>query len=378
METIYLMSAMLLPFTVLAAQPSDEAARWWVYVGTYTGGSSEGIYVLEFDGATGMLSEPRLAARMENPSFLGVHPSLPVLYAAGEAGAEGGLASAFAIEAETGLLTPINRQSTIGDGPCHVAVSPSGKHLAVPNYGGGSVVVFPIDARGGLGEASAFVQHEGKGPDARRQEAPHAHGAYYDDAGKILFVVDLGTDKVLIYDHDDAGRLTPHDPPHASVEPGAGPRHLAFHPDGRFAYVVNEMGNTVTVFAYEADAATLRAIQTVTTLPGEFSGENSTAEIAVHPNGRYVYASNRGHDSIAIYDVEEGSGELKLVGHALTGGRTPRHFAIDPAGRFVLAANQGSDNIVVFAIDAEDGALRATGVEVSVDSPVCVVFVRRS
>lgn len=377
MELGTAMTATLIPLMALAAgrTAEDSIGHWRVYVGTYTGGISEGIYSTEFDAETGALREATLAAAMENPSFLAMHPSLPVLYAVGESGADGGTVSAFRIEGEGGTLTPINRVSSVGGGPCHVAVSPSGRHAAVANYGGGSVIVFPLGDDGALGEASAFVQHEGKGPNPKRQEGPHAHGVYFDETGRHLFVVDLGLDKIMIYDFDDAtGSLSPHDPPHASVDQGEGPRHMAFHPKGRFAYVVNEMGNTVTAFAYESASGGLHSIGTVPTLPESFSEENTTAEIAVHPNGRLLYASNRGHDSIATYEIDSSSGKLRVIGHTSTGGATPRHFAIDPSGKYLLAANQESDTIVVFRVNPSEGTLKSTGEEAVVGSPVCVVF----
>ena len=377
METLIVFSTILVPMATLAQATDLPSGHWRVYVGTYTGQGSEGIYLLDFDAQSGQLTKAGLAAKMENPSFLGVHPMLPVLYAVGEGGADGGTVSAFRIDAEGGLLSSINRQSSVGDGPCHVAVSPSGRHVAVANYGGGSVALFPVSEDGALGEACAFVQHEGSGPDPRRQEKPHAHSVYFDKSGRHLFVADLGLDKIMLYDVDDEkGTLTPHEPPFSSVDPGAGPRHMAFLPNGRFAYVVNEMGNTVTAFSYAPASASFTALQTVPTLPDDFPGHSTTAEIVVHPTGRFLYASNRGHDSIATYGVDEKTGTLTLIGHTPTGGRTPRNFEIDPSGNYLLAANQDSDTIVVFHVDPNTGALEATGRTVEVGSPVCVTFAR--
>jgi len=376
MENLLMISTLFFPMAALAAPGQDASqSAWRVYVVTYTGGSSEGIYVMEFDSGTGALLEPRLAAAMENPSFLTVHPEMRVLYAVGEAGAAGGVVSAYQIDSATGALTLINSQPSLGDGPCHVAVSPLAKHVAVANYGGGSISLYPITAGGGLEKSSAFVQHEGSGPDPKRQEGPHAHAVYFDAAGHYLYVADLGLDKVMIYDYDaEAGSLTPHDPPFVSLDAGAGPRHVAFHPRG-FAYVVNEMGNTVSAFAHDASKAVWTLIESVSTLPAGYNTYSTTAEIEVHRSGRFLYASNRGHDSIAVFGVDEKTGKLTAIEHTLTEGKTPRHFALDPSGGYMLVANQESDSVVVFRVDAERGTLAATEQRVEVGAPVCLVFV---
>jgi 6-phosphogluconolactonase len=374
----------LLPMAALAAPldaVGDAPAYWRVYIGTYTQGASDGIYLLRFDPQSGHLELLGLAAEVENPSFLALHPDKPLLYAVGEFGrgtenAQGAV-SAFAIAPDTGMLALVNRASPVGAGPCHVAVAPSGRHVAVANYGGGSVALLPLDSDGALEEASAFAQHEGRSVNPRRQEGPHAHSVTFDPTGAYLFVADLGIDKLLVYRYDaDTGDLAPHDPPHSAVAPGAGPRHFAFHPSGRFAYVVNELGNTVTAFGYDATAGRLEELHSVGTLPAGFTGENTTAEIRVHPTGRFLYASNRGHDSIASFGIDAETGRLTETGHTPTGGKTPRNFHVDPTGRFLLAANQGSDSVVVFRIDEDGGTLEPTGDSVEVPSPVCVVFMR--
>ncbi len=376
MENLLMISTLLFPMAGLAASGQDASqSAWRVYVGTYTGGSSEGVYVMEFDSGTGVLSEVRLAAAMENPSFLAVHPESRVVYAVGEAGAAGGILSAYQIDSASGALTLINSQPSLGNGPCHVAVSPLAKHVAVANYGGGSVSLYPITAGGGLEKSSAFVQHEGSGPNPKRQGGPHAHAVYFDAAGRYLYVADLGLDRVMIYDYDaETGSLTPHDPPFVPVDAGAGPRHIAFHPRG-FAYVVNEMGNTVTGFAHDASKAVWTLKESVSTLPAGYDTYSTTAEIEVHPSGRFVYASNRGHDSIAVFGVDAKTGKLTAIGHTPTEGKTPRHFAIDPSGGYMLVANQESDSVVVFRVDAEHGTLAATGQREAVGAPVCLVFV---
>lgn len=348
-----------------------------IYIGTYTNSASEGIYVLDFDSNTGAATNLRLAAKTENPAFLAAHPTLPVIYAVGEMVAEpdgpGGTVSAFRIEA-SGALTLINRASSVGDGPCHVAVAPSGKHVAVANYGGGSTALLPIDDTGVLGKASAFVQHEGSSVNPKRQEGPHAHAVTFDPSGQYLVVADLGIDKLLIYRYDaKAGTLKPADAP-AVLKPGAGPRHTKFHPTFPQLYAVNELDNTVSAFAFDSASGATNHLQTIGTLPSGYAETNTTAEIRVHPSGAFVYASNRGHDSIALFTVERPSGTLRLMGQTSTGGSTPRNFNIDLGGKYLIAANQKSETIVTFSIDPTTGGLTPVGEPIAVPSPVCVLF----
>jgi 6-phosphogluconolactonase len=310
-----------------------------------------------------------------------MHPSRRFLYAVGEVdrfgGQKGGLLSAFAIDPQSGTLTLLNQQSTRGPGPCHVAVDRTGRWALVANYSGGSVACLPIQPDGRLGEATGFVQHKGSSVNPQRQQGPHAHAAYFDAAGGVVFVPDLGLDKVMIYRFDaHKGRLTPGSPPWVAMAPGAGPRHMAFHPNGRFAYVINEIDSTVTALAYDAARGALEPIQSVSTLPEGFHGKSTTAEVAVHPSGKLLYGSNRGHDSIAAFAIDAQTGKLRLIGHESTQGKTPRNFAIDPTGSYLLAANQDSDNVVVFRIDAQSGKLQATGHSIQVPAPVCVEFVQ--
>ena len=358
------------------AQGSLKAVR--VYVGTYTGPKSKGIYMLRLDMATGALGAPEVAGETTNPSFLAIHPTRRFLYAVSEvwgpAGKAGGV-SAFAVAPDTGLLTPLNKQATGGAGPCYVAVDKEGRNVLAANYGSGSVCALPIGQDGRLAEATAVIQHKGSGPNPKRQSGPHAHSINPDPTGRFALAADLGLDKILIYKFDAAkGTLEPNDPPSASVAPGAGPRHLAFHPSGRFAYVINEMGGTVTALSWDGARGTLTELQTVSTLPADFRGENTTAEVQVHPSGRFLYGSNRGHDSIAVFAIAD-DGRLKALGHQPTQGRNPRNFGIDPTGTWLLAANQNSDSIVVFRIDPATGVLAPAGVTASVPSPVCVKFV---
>jgi 6-phosphogluconolactonase len=350
-----------------------------VYVGTYTGSKSKGIYLFHLDMATGKLTPAGIAAECANPSFLALHPNGRFLYAVNEVSdfdtANSGATTAFAIDRETGKLTLLNQQSAKGAGPCHLTVDPSGKNILVANYGGGSVAVLPIQPDGRLGEATAFVQHQGSSVNPGRQKEPHAHSINVDAANRFAFAADLGLDKVLVYRFDpQKGTLAPNDPPAAAVAPGAGPRHFAFHPDGRRAYVLNEIDSTVTAFDYDAKTGTLKTLQTLPTLPTGFQGNNSTAEVVVHPSGKFLYCSNRGHDSIAIFTIDAQSGRLTAAGHQPTGGKTPRNFNVDPTGAYLLAANQDSDSIAVFRIDPITGALTPTGPTVQAPTPVCIRF----
>ena len=363
------------------AQVNDAstAPKMRVYVGTYTGPKSKGIYLLEFDPASGALTPKGVAAETPSPSFLAIHPNKKFLYAVNEVGTFGGKktgsVSAFSIDARTGTLTPLNQQPSGGADPCYVIVDPTGKNVLVANYSGGSLEVLPIDSDGKLGEPSVVVQHKGSSVDKGRQTAPHAHAIDLDATGKLAVAADLGLDKLMVYRFDPGkGTLEPNFTPSAAVAPGSGPRHFAFHPDGRHAYTINEMTSTVTAFAFDPSQGTFAELQTISTRgPGGKPG-NSTAEILVHPSGRFVYGSNRGDDSLAIYAVDPATGKLSLVEHQATGGRTPRSFGIDPTGQFLLAANQDSGTVVVFRIDAKTGQLKQVGEPVAVPSPVCVKF----
>jgi 6-phosphogluconolactonase len=284
----------------------------------------------------------------------------------------GGAVAGFAVKPD-GTLEKLNEQPSKGGGPCHVIVDPTGKFALIANYGGGSVAAFPIDEAGKLAAATGFVQHTGSSVNPDRQKQPHAHSIYSDADARFVYACDLGTDQVLIYRLDaEKGTLTPHEPPFAKLPPGSGPRHLALHPRG-FAYVINELLNTVTVFKHDSAAGTLTEIETVPTLPEGFSGKSSTAEVFIHPNGKYLYGSNRGHDSIVSYQIAD-DGRLTLIEHTPSQGKSPRSFALDPTGKFLLAAHQDTDNIVVFRIDAATGKLTPTGHNAKVGAPVCIMF----
>lgn len=349
-----------------------------VFFGTYTRGPQEGIYVYRLNAGTGALEPTGWTAPAQNPSFLAIHPSRRTLYAVNElAGATdraGGL-SAFALEPETGKLSFLNQQPVHGNGPCYVSVDSTGHYAFVANYSSGSLSVLPIRADGTLGEVRQVVQHEGSSVDPKRQQGPHAHSILPDPENRFVLACDLGLDKVMVYRLDlEAGQLVPNEPPSASVPPGAGARHLAFHPNRRFVYVVNEMGSSVTVFAWDGRAGTLTPLQTLSTLPEGFAGSNTGADIHVEPSGRFLYASNRGHDSIAIFSIDAPTGILTALGHQPTGGQVPRNFGIDPTGTFLLAANQATDDVFVFRIQRETGSLVATGYVANVPKPVCVRF----
>jgi 6-phosphogluconolactonase len=356
--------------------------RLRVYVGTYTDGESTGIYLLRLDLASGTLTEGGAVAETRNPSFLAIHPSQRFLYAVNEIGdyngTKSGAVSAFAIDPQTGGLTLLNQESSRGSGPCHLSVDRAGKNVLVANYGGGSIAVLPIRPDGRLGPATAFVQHEGRSV-TPRQNAPYAHSIHVDPAGRFVFAADLGLDKILIYRYDAGqGTLAPHDPSAVAVAPGAGPRHFAFHPNGRVAYLINEIDSTVTAFRFDPATGALTPLHTLSTLPQGFEGHSSTAEIQVHPSGKFLYGSNRGHDSIALFAIDPDTGLLTAIGHPPTRGKTPRNFAIDPTGAYLLAANQESGTVVLFRIDPQTGHLTPTGEEAHVPKPVCVKMIPES
>jgi 6-phosphogluconolactonase len=350
-----------------------------VYVGTYTRtGRAEGIYVYRRDPETGALTHLHTIAAVD-PSFLAFDPGRRFLFAVVElrehAGEGHGHVASYLIDQETGDLTPLSRQTTHGGEPCHLVADPEGRYLLVANHEHGSVAVLPIDAEGRLLPASDIRQHEGSGP-GPSQQGPHAHFVTFDPTQQRVLVTDKGIDKVMLYRLDTtAGKLVPHDPPFAPLHSGAAPRHLAFHPNGRFAYVNGEADMTVTAFAYDGARGTLEELHYLPTLPAGATGERfSTAQILVDPSGRFLYVSNRGHDSIAIFRIDQQTGRLTAIGHEPSQGQTPRNFAIDPSGAFLYVANQNSDTIVHFRIDGESGRLVPTGDVTEVGGPVCILF----
>jgi len=348
------------------------------YVGTYTQpNKSKGIYAWRFRPDGGKLTAIGLVGETPSPSFLAVHPNHKFLYAVNEIssyeGKRAGSVTAFAIDAGSGQLKLLNTVSSRGDGPCYLAVDPSGKWLYAANYGGGSVVEYPVHEDGSLGESSAFVQHSGSSVNRERQEGPHAHATVFSPDGKSVFVPDIGLDRILSY---KVGGLTPNDPPFTKVTPGAGPRHLAFTPNGRFAYVMMEMSVSVVAFRY--DGSKLEELQTLPTAKVAANNDGvevSGAEIAVHPNGKFVYSSTRGPNTIDVFAIDPAKGTLTPVQSSPSGGKIPRNFAIDPTGAYLFAANQNSDNIAIFRIDGKTGKLTPSGNTLEAGAPVCVTFV---
>ncbi len=363
---------------LLALLTSSLFGQYLVYVGTYTGPESKGIYAYRFDPKTGDVTSLGLVGEAKNPSFLAIHPNRKFLYSVGEAadgGAWGGSVSAFALDRPTGKLTFLNSASSGGKGPCHLVVDKAGKNLVVANYGSGATAVVPIKADGRLGEPSSTIQHSGSSVDRARQQGPHAHSANLAPDNRFAFVADLGLDKVLVYKFDAVkGTIAPNAPPFAKVAPGSGPRHFAFHPSGKFAYVINEMGNTVTAFSYDAAGGVLTSLQTISTLPAGFTGTSYCAEVVVHPSGKFLYGSNRGHDSIAVFAIDPAKGTLTAVEQTPTGGKWPRNFNIDPTGAYLFAANEHSNDIFIFHIDPASGKLKPTGKKLEISKPVCVKF----
>ncbi|HEY1661894.1 MAG TPA: lactonase family protein [Verrucomicrobiae bacterium] len=370
LKSVCLILALAPVFTLLS-----RADTSLVYFGTYTDTGSKGIYVSRLDTSTGKLTTPELAAATTDPSYLALTPDHRFLFAANEVPKVAGYVTGFKLDAETGKLDPLNQEPSGGLSPCHLITDPRGKFLITANYSSGNVEVVPIQTNGFLSAPVCVIQHHGSGINKARQEGPHAHCVAMDAQGRV-YVCDLGMDKVMIYHLDpNSGQLTTNETPWAEVKPGSGPRHIVFHQDGKFAYVVNEMGGTVTAFAYDASSGKLTEIQTASTLPDDFHGNNTSAEIAIHPSGKFLYASNRGNDSIAVFAIDEATGLLTRVQIQPVAGKVPRGFAIDPTGQFLVEANQNSDNIVVYRINPEDGKLTATGQTFAMGKPVCVMFV---
>ena len=354
-----------------------------VFIGTYTErapGGSKGIYAARFDTASGKLAGLASVADLQNPSWVTLSRDRRFLYAVSEVGVAdssgkpAGFVVAYSVAAD-GKLTELNRVSSGGADPCHLAIDRAGRTVAVANYTGGSTVSFHVGGDGRLGAATKD-QHVGRGPNAQRQEGAHAHSVDFVADDRLLLSCDLGNDRVYVYRHDPrTGTIAAHKPAFVGLEPGAGPRHLAVHPSGRYVYVLTELTSHVAMFAWNPAAGTLVQRQSVATVPLGTPASNSTAEIFVHPNGRFVYASNRGHDSIAVFSVDARDGRLTRLANTPTGGNVPRHFAVDPSGRWLLAANQRSNSIVTFAIDAARGTLTPNGATLAVPRPVCVAFV---
>ncbi|MFZ2656943.1 MAG: lactonase family protein [Victivallales bacterium] len=347
-----------------------------VYFGTYDKpGLSEGIYHAVLDLKTGSLSSPELAAPASNPTFLEIHPNSRFLYSVTER--DPGAVSAFAINHVTKKLKLVNSSSSCGKGPCHLSVSANGGILLVANYGSGSVASIPIKKDGSLAEPASCIQHAGSSVNPRRQMEPHAHSINFSPDNRFAYVADLGIDKIMIYRIDpESSRLVKNDPSEIKIKPGAGPRHFTFSPNGKFAYLINELDGTIVVFVHDPKNGNISEIQTISTLPEGFSGTSICAEVKVHPNGKFLYGSNRGHDSIAIYKINPEKGTLTLLGFQNSGIKNPRNFNIDPTGQFCVVANQDSDSVLVFHINQETGLLEPTRHVIKIGKPVCVRFLK--
>lgn len=353
----------------------EAGTKFRIYIGTYNSPASKGIYRAEFDAETGKLSAPVLAAEAVDPSFVAIHPNKQFLYAVNEAGE--GAVSAFSIDPASGDLTYLNQQPSSGKAPCHLIVDKAGTHVLLAAYFGGNASVLPISSDGKLGLRTGFVQHPSITGTMGQKKDPRGHSINLDAAGRFAFVCDAGIDGVFIYRYDSAnGTLTPNDPPVGEVPPDSAPRHFAFHPDGKHAYAINEADLSIDVFDYNADNGALTRTQVISTVPeGVDRTGYSTAEVVVHPSGKFVYGSNRGHDTIAAFKVNSANGQLTSIGQQAAGTiKVPRNFNIDPTGKFALVEGQETDNIVVFKINQETGVFEDTGVSVSVGKPVCIRF----
>lgn len=349
-----------------------------VYVGTYTEDRDEGLFVLKLsrEGELSMVGGFDVG---RSPSFMALHPGGEYVYVVNEVGEfegeEGGAVASLEVTDGGRSFRVINRQSSLGGGPCHISLDSQGRFALVANYGGGSVAVLPIREDGSLEPASDFIQHEGSSVNPRRQAGPHAHSINLDPLDRFAIVADLGLDKLLVYEfNSDEGKLKPAENPWEMLPAGAGPRHFTLHPNGEWAYVINELFSTVTALEYDSELGGLASFQEISTLPPGYEDTNWTAEVVVSSDGRHLYASNRGHDSIAVFRIDPSSGVLEMKETASTQGSTPRNFAIDPSGRFLLVANQGSNLVVVFEIDQDNGSLTPTLHTVEVPRPVCIRF----
>jgi 6-phosphogluconolactonase len=375
---------LLISLLSVAALVSTHAAttKYFAYFGTYTERGSQGIYVADFDSSNGRLTSLRLAAKTPQPSFLAAARNLNFLYAINElgqfSGQHTGAVSAFSIDPATGQLSLLNQVSSRGPGPAHIVLDRTAANLLVANYDGGSVAVFHLLPDGRIGESTAYVQHRGSSVNRERQEAPHAHAITMAPDNRFAIVADLGLDKLLAYPFD-ASRGTLGQPRSIDTEPGVGPRHLTFAPSGKFLFVINELRSSVTVYSYDPRDAAMAPLQSISTLPSNFTGTNTAAEIALLPSGKFLYASNRGDDnSITVFAVDAARGTLAPVQHIPTTGKTPRNFAIDPSGEWLLAANQDSNTVVTFRIDKASGCLTLANQPIDIYSPTMVDFVTRA
>lgn len=375
------MPAFLLAFLIFANSFTNAQNKpkkkmnndFHLLVGTYTSGKSEGIYVYKFNALTGEFTAESIAKNVKNPSFLAISPNEKFVYSAGEIDKNGAV-YAFSFDKKSGNLTQLSTQSSNGNYPCHVAIDKTGKWVIAGNYGAGSLTVLPVEANGGLGKPTQTIQHEGKGKNLDRQESPHVHSINIAPNNVDVFVADLGIDKLVTYSLDaKTGILSKGIPPFTKLEDGTGPRHFTMHPNGKFAYVIQELSSQITAFDYKKGSLTAK--QSISTLPADYKGANSCADIHISPDGKFLYGSNRIHDSIVIYSIDQKTGKLTYITNESTKGKKPRNFMIDPTGNYVLVANQESDNIVIFKRDAQKGTLTPTGQEISVPNPVCLKMI---
>jgi 6-phosphogluconolactonase len=368
----------LLLAAVLAAMPA-AAADMFVFFGTRGSGPGQGFSLAHFDTATGALTKPVFLLEATAPAFFVIHPDGRHLYVSNSIntfqGQPVGAVSAYAVDPATARLTLLNQQPSGGADANYVSLDATGRYLFVANYQGGNIAAFALKRDGSLGERTAFFQHTGSSVDPKRQTHAYAHSVVPDPTNRFVLVADLGLDKVFVYRFNKKnGSLQPNNPPFAKVAPGSGPRHLAFHPNRRFLYVIEEMASAVAVFAWDSARGVLTELQTVSALPEGYQGVSACAEIQVHPSGKFLYASNRGHDSLAVFGVDAGTGRLTLIEHVPTQGRTPRNFAFDPTARWLLVTNHDSDNAMVFGIDQTTGRLTPKGTPIPVPLPFCERF----
>ncbi len=362
----------LAAIAIAASTPRLKAADYFVFYGTANSGPDSGISLGRFNSDTGVLTKPVLAAQAGGPSYFVMSADGKHLYSGWETA---GQVAAYEINAQTGALKLLNNVTCGGKGPCHISLDRTGRFALVANYDSGSVAVFAIKPDGSLGEQTGFDQHAGKGVDPDRQEGPHAHCVITDPADKFVLCTDLGVDKIYIYKFDAVtGKITPNTPAFGTVKPGSGPRHIMFSPNGKVLYCINEMGGTITAFNWDASAGSLTEFQTISTLPADFKAFNKDAELAFHPNGKFLYASARGHDAIAVFAIDPKTSMLSLVQDMPVGGKTPRYFGFDPTGQWIVAGHQDSNSAAVFRVDANTGKLTQQGDPIAAPGPICMLF----
>jgi len=356
----------------LTIPASLSAADYYVYYGSPNGGATNGLYLGHFDSDTGVLTTPKLAAQAEGPSFFTIAADGKHLYTCYE---KAGKVAAYAIDAKTGDLKLLDVQSSGGQGPCHISLDKTNHFAFVANYDSGSVAVLPIKDDGSLGEIISSDQHKGGGVNPTRQEGPHAHCVIVDPSNKFVLCTDLGNDKIYVYPLNKDGTLAAEGRMTGVLKPGSGPRHLLFNPNGKVLYCINEMGGSVTAFNWDGATGALTEFQTISTLPADFKDPNTDAELAIHPNGKFLYASARGHDSVAVFSIDPKTSGLTLVQDAPVGGKTPRYIGFDPSGKWMIAGHQGSDTAVIFSVDAKTGQITPkSGSTIKAPAPICMLF----